>query len=212
MPFSVYIVIAVALILGFLCLWRGFTNLFATDLYKTRGFLQLLLSIIFFAIMGICLATKLSLSPYTPMPTGKPIAHIEFEVQDTDAFIYVATITRHGGIPRRYEISGDQWLMDVRTVRWSKDMNGLGFRNLFQVTGLHSSYSLPRTKRQAEPKNHQFMRHHIFDVKKIYKMLKLHLPFVEIKDTSTITGPFLDGGRYDIYFDDNGLLQAELVF
>lgn len=212
MPSTVYIIIAVALILGLLCLWRGFTNFFATDLYKTRGFLQILLSVIFFAIMAVCLAAKLSLAPYSPMPAGKPIANIQFEVQDPDAFVYVATITRQGGIPRRYEISGDQWAMDVRTIRWSKDMNELDFRNLFQVTGLHSSYSVPRNSRQAPPKDHTFMKHNIFDVKQLYKMFKQHLPFVDIKDTSTIKAAFIDGGRYDIYFDENGLLQAELVF
>lgn len=212
MPSTIYIIIAISLILGLLCLWRGFTNSFATDLYKKRGFLQIVLGLIFFAIMGVCLVTKLSLSPYSPMPAGKPIAHITFEVQDPETFTYVATITRYGGIPRRYEISGDQWTMDIRTIQWSKDMNSLGFRNLFQVTGLHSSYSVPRTGHQAEPKHHTFIKHNIFDVKQLYIMLKQHLPFVNVKDTSTVTGPFLDGGQYDIYFDDNGLLQAELVF
>lgn len=212
MPLTVYIIIFIALILALLCLWRGFTNLFATDLYKFRGIIQILLSLVFFSIMGVCLAAKLSLSPYNTMPSGKPIASVTFEEQDPETFTYVATITRFGGIPRSYTINGDQWSLDVRSIKWSKDMNSLNFRNLFQVTGLHSSYSIQRTAKQGEPKHHTFITHNIFDVKQLYTLFKQQLPFVHIKDTSTLKGPFVDGGRYDIYFDDNGLLQAELVF
>lgn len=212
MPVTTYIVIAVSFILGILLLWRGLTNLFATDLYKTRGFLQTLLSLMFFGIMAFCVAIKLSLTSYTPMPSGKPLARVQFEVQDQEAFTYVATVTRFGGIPRRYEISGDQWSLDVRSIRWSQDMNDLKFRNLFQISGLHSSYSVPRTSKQAPPKDHTFLKHKLFDIKPFYNALKQDLPFLEIKDTSTLKGPFIDGGQYDIYFDENGLLHAELIF
>lgn len=212
MPNYTYPAAIALVVLALLFLWRGMSNVLISDLHKLRGRLQLLLCLILFIAAGILIAAKVSFAPYTPLPKGKPIAHMEFEIDDQQSFSHTVTVTAFGDLPRRYKMSGDQWHMQLRVIRWSDELMGYGFVPMFQITELASSYSIAKTASQAAPNSYNLTKNKWLNIEDVYQNNRDKLHFMQVRAVASDKVPFIETASYDLYLEADGSIRTDLVF
>lgn len=205
MPSSIYIVIAASGLLGLLFLWRGLANAFNSDLYKLRGFLQLVLSLAFIGTSAILLTTAFSLSTYKHFVSEKHIGTISFEpLHEPQRFIATLSITEE--LPRRYEVRGDEWQVDARIIKWDENATRLGLKPLYQLERLSGRYRDAKQDQKAEHIVNDLVTLKGVDFFTLARRYQQFIPFVDAEYGSATYLPISTDKSYDIYLSNSGLL------
>ncbi|WP_096085864.1 multidrug transporter [Agaribacterium haliotis] len=140
---AVYIL---ALLIGGLALFASVKILkrFGWFLAWLRGTVGLLL-LVFVVLVAL---TAFDIGRFEQLLEDKPIATVSFEKLDDQ--LYRANISYYiNKLPAQYDISGDQWQIDARIVRWGAFVSALGAKpgiRLDRISGRYYSLEEERMK------------------------------------------------------------------
>jgi hypothetical protein len=135
----------------------------------------------------------------------RPVAEIVFEQRGPQTFN--ATLTQaHNGEIQMFVLSGDEWQLDARVLKWK------GWANLF---GLDAQYRLERVsgryrdieqERKAERTVYPLAENPGLDLWRMTLDNPTRLPFVDAVYGNAAYMPMSDGARYEISITQTGLV------
>lgn len=134
------------------------------------------------------------------------IANISFEQMGSRSF--EALLVDSEGNESRYPLSGDQWQLDVRMIKWA---DGVPAKPLYRMDRLGGRY-LSLEEQQSAPQSLYSLATGpgIIDAWESVGRFRLLFPFIEALRTSASYLPMVDGAIYSISLGQHGLIARPL--
>jgi hypothetical protein len=173
------------------------------------GFLLLACAALFFVV-------SLNLHTYARLTYEQPIAEIVFEGRAPQS--YRATLTRMpGGEMQIFMLSGDEWQLDARVLKWKGWANLLGLDAQYRLERVGGRYRDIEQERHAERTVYSLSENPGVDLWEMSTKYPRWLPFVDAIYGSATYMPMSEGARYRVSLTQSGLIarplnsQAELA-
>ena len=100
---------------------------------------NLLVALLLFTFARVFWPAAANLASYQPMPREGPVAQVFCE--RTGPGIYRLTLTRlHEGRMQLFEMAGDEWRLDIRTLAWRDSATRLGLAPSFRLDRLSGRF------------------------------------------------------------------------
>ena len=132
-----WILPAISGALGVMFLFAGVGRLF--KLKPVSGLLRLVFSAGFLGLGGVAALTGLNLQTYKRLTYERPVATISFAATPTEDQ-YTAALLFPGGEQNSVALSGDEWEMNARVVKFQSFSNLLGFNSVYKLDRLYGRY------------------------------------------------------------------------
>jgi len=161
-----------------------------------------LFGILLVALAAVSAMLALTLVQFLRLTTDTPVASVQIHEQTPGQFLLTAEVP---GKPERiYPLSGDQWQIDAKVVRWRLPALLAGVPPLYRFERLSGRYS-DTAREQAEPRSvHALSDWPVPDLAILKRVFPNWLPFVDVQYGSAAYMPMLDGARYRVYMDPRG--------
>ncbi len=176
-------------------------------------FLRFLLRKFFIALsiplVALFIAVGLDFSTYQALTDQQHIFKLKVKQLDENLFD-IELVT--DDYRMTYPLSGDQWQLDFRLIRFTPAVALTGLSNLYQPSRLSSRY-IDITDQQTQPLNFHSLRD--FQTIDSWKYLKRYdsvLPFIESVYGSSVYMPLADGAEYEILIGFSGLVVKSLNY
>ncbi|MFT7224419.1 MAG: hypothetical protein ACI82Z_001976 [Cellvibrionaceae bacterium] len=157
---------------------------------------------------GLLLFVALDAYSYRQLATEKSVATISFTLLSPQR--YLATFVKIDGDSQFFELSGDQWQLDSRIIKWNNSLNRMGFKTgyrLDRLSGRYLSLSDEQTKERTVYELFQSLAG--IDVWQWLKDLQMD-GLVDARYGNSTFLPMVDGGQYQISVGLSGLLARPL--
>jgi len=170
------------------------------------GCLHVLLGLCFLLAAASAGLLGSTLASYHRLDQEQHAADIEF-VRKGDR-LYSATITYPGADApaQTFELSGDEWQVDARVLKWHGMANLLGFDTLYRLERVGGRYSTiedersrPRTVHALNPPEH-------FDTWSLARQAKEWLPGIDALYGSAVFLPMAEGAQFEVRVSHSGLV------
>lgn len=127
----------ISFVLGVMLMFAGIGKLF--KLKPFSGLSRLLFSAGFLGLGGVAALTGLNLQTYKRLTFERPVATISFAATPT-AERYGATLLYPGGEQTNVTLSGNEWELNARVVKFQAFSNLLGFNSLYKLDRLYGRF------------------------------------------------------------------------
>lgn len=121
---------------------------------------------------------------------------------------YAVTIRLPDGTRREVELSGDDWQLDARVIKWNARAVVLGAPPLYQLDRISGRYRDIATEREAPRSVVALSPQREFDLWHLKQQFPRWLPWVDADYGSAAYLPLVDGGRYRVTLAAAGGLVA----
>jgi len=163
------------------------------------------------SVVGLLLAFAfggfgLTLLGYARLEAEQTIA--DLSVQQLGPQSFAVTLDRGNGEPQRFELSGDEWRLDARVVRWHPRLTMLGVPPLYRLDRLSGRYTEIDQELEGPRSAYALDRGAIPDLWALRRGHPEWLPFVDADQGSGVYLPLLDGANYRVSLDARGGLVA----
>ena len=209
MPNNIYIIMGLSALLGLLLLWRGMHNTFNSDLHKVRGLLQLVSAGTLISLSTLIFIACINLNTYKNLNQETPLASIEFEELKHEPGRFIATLSMHDGLTRRYELKGDQWQIDARIIKWGSTAIHLGLKPLYQLERLSGRYSHTDEQNAFKQTANELLISKGIDIWELAQQFKSYLPFIDASYGSATYQSMQNGLQYDIFLTNTALITKQ---
>ena len=162
------------------------------------------IGILLIALAGTSALLALSVVQFLRLTTDRPVALVELRQTAPQRFV-ASTSTEKDGT-REYELSGDQWQIDARVVRWRLPALFAGLPPLYRLDRLSGRYEDVAQERTADRSVHGLDDWEIPDLGQLKRTFPRWLPFVDVVFGSGAYMPMFDNARYRVYVDPRGAL------
>ena len=156
------------------------------------------------ALAGVTTLFALTLVQFLRLTTDVPVAQIELREVGPQRFIATASAPKIG--TRDFALSGDQWQIDARVVRWRLPALAAGVPPLYRLDRLSGRYQSVEQESEAERTAYALNPWDVPDIGELRRRLPNWLPFVDVVYGSGAYMPMFDGARYRVYVDARGAL------
>ena len=146
------------------------------------------------------------LSGYARLLADAPVA--ELAVRQLGPQRFGVRLTRADGAHASYELTGDQWQLDARVIRWSVPALLAGLPPLYRLERLSGRYQDIHQERDAPRSVHALDTRAFPDLWTLKRQHPDWLPFVDADYGSAAYLPLLDGARYTVLLNARGGLVA----
>lgn len=177
-------------------------------LRKARGGARLLLRLFgtLLVVLAISLAsTGVLLRQYGWLMEDSPAATLE--LRELAPQRYVALLSATGREPREFELTGDQWQLDARVIRWTLPGQLAGLAPVYRFERLSGRYGDPRQELALERSVHDLREG--WDFWEVKQRWFASLPIADARWGSAAYLPMLDGARYEVFVSPRGGLVAK---
>jgi hypothetical protein len=131
-------VLFLAVVFAVLAVLLGFSRWLARRRWAAVG--NLLLAMMLFGVAYSLWPAAAHLATYQPMPQEAPIAQVYSE--RTGPRAYRVTLTRlPDGQMQLFEIMGDEWRLDIRTLAWRERAASFGLRPQYRLDRLSARFT-----------------------------------------------------------------------
>ncbi|PWG62158.1 hypothetical protein [Sediminicurvatus halobius] len=156
--------------------------------------------------LGLALAAAgLNLATYQRLTAETPAATLEVTRSGPER--YHVLLERPGGaIARQYPLTGDEWQLDARILRWRGPAALLGLDTRFRLERLSGRYQDADTASRQPPSVHDLAGERGLDVWRAATGLSRWLPLVDARYGSAAYLPLADGASYTITVGRDGLI------
>lgn len=148
-----------------------------------------------------------SLQGYGRLLADAPVA--EITVRQLGPQRFAVHLARSGGEGRAFAVTGDQWQLDARVIRWSVPALLAGMPPLYRLERLSGRYQDIDQEREAGRSVHALDGRAFPDLWTLKRQNPGWLPFVEADYGSAAYLPLLDGARYTVALNARGGLVAQ---
>lgn len=128
---------AVSGLIGLMLTFAGLGKLF--KLKPFTGGLRLLFGVGFLGVAGIVSLVGLNLQTYKRLTFERPVAVLTFAAT-TDPENYSVNMLYPGGEQTTMELTGDEWELNARVVKFKAFSNLLGFDSLYRLDRVYGRY------------------------------------------------------------------------
>lgn len=146
----------------------------------------------------------LDVQTYQRLTYERPVARIEIDQKGPR--LYDLTLTPEAGIPRTYEMQGDEWRVEARVLKWKPWANVLGLDSQYRLDRLSGRYadvpselSAPRSAYDLKPPESPV------DLWQIARADE-RISFVDTLYGSGASMPMSDDGEYEVWITQDGLI------
>lgn len=168
------------------CAWHGLCSLVC------------LLAAVAVALAGLNLLT------YERLTHEQPVVKISFAQAAPQQ--YNVTLVDPSGQIRGYTLSGDEWQIDARVLKWRGLANLLGFDTAFRLERVSGRYSDLDRERTAPHTVYALHAPERIDVWSLLRTWHNYIPWVDALYGSAIYLPMADGAAYEVSVSPTGLL------
>ena len=185
-----------ALVVAFRRLFRG------RFMPATRSMFAALLLI---ALAAVLFLIATNLATYARLTHEEPVADLAFEAQGPQQFR--ATLTRApSGNVETFLLSGDEWQLDARVLKWRGWANVLGLDARYRLERVSGRYRDIEQERYAPRTVYPLATTPAIDLWAISRAKPSWLPFVDALYGSATYLPMADGARYRVTISQSGLV------
>lgn len=154
------------------------------------------------ALAGVSAMLALTLVQFLRLTTDTPVADVQIHEQAPGQFLLTAEVPGQG--ERIYPMSGDQWQIDAKVVRWRLPALLAGVPPLYTFERLSGRYSDVAREQRGPRSVHALSDWPVPDLATLKRVFPNWLPFVDVQYGSAAYMPMLDGARYRVYMDPRG--------
>ncbi len=167
---------------------------------------RLLWSLVFtlLALLGAVVGT--ALIGYQRLTSEAQVAQLEAHALGPQR--YAVTIRLPDGTQREVELSGDDWQLDARVIKWDVRAVVLGAPPLYQLDRISGRYRDIAVEREAPRSVVALSPDRLFDLWHLKQRFPHWLPWVDADYGSAAYLPLVDGGRYTVSLAAAGGLVA----
>lgn len=165
------------------------------------------LSLLFVGVLLVLVA--FDFIGYKQVLNDKPLATISFERLGAQS--YRAILVESDGRERRFDLSGDQWQLDARIVRWSNFIAAWGAKPAYRLDRLGGRYFSLEKERQNNRSVFSLMDESamVVDVWPVLLESSHWLP-IDAQYGSATYLPMEDGALYTVSLSASGLVAKPL--
>jgi len=107
---------------------------------------------------------------------------------------------------RQFEISGDDWQIDARVLKWHPYANLLGLDLQYQLERISGRF-IDINQEKSKPRNvYALSTYHRIDIWQLARRYPAWLPFVDAVYGSAAYVPLSDGATYEVFATQSGLI------
>jgi hypothetical protein len=176
--------------------------------HMSGGFFHGISALVLFLIAAIVFLISVNLRTYQRLTAEAPAGEIQFA--KVGVHHYNGVLTYPDGEVAYFPLSGDEWQIDARILKWTAVANLMGFDTAFRlerISGRYSSIederSQPRTVYELHPPGQ-------IDLWQLVHDYHRWLPWFDALYGSATYLPMADGALYDIKASPSGLLARPL--
>ena len=161
------------------------------------------------AVAAALFVISSNLHGYARLTHEEPVAEIAFETMGPQ--LYRATLTREpAGAAQSFALSGDEWQLDARVVKWRGFATLLGFDTLYRLERLSGRYRDVGQERTSPRSAHSLEAAPVLDLWALARENPRWLPFVDALYGSATYLPMAGGARYRVTISPSGLLARPM--
>jgi hypothetical protein len=168
-----------------------------------------LMGFLLLAVAGFLFVVSLNLHTYARLTHEKPVAEIVFEARGPQQFR--ATLAEvPSGEMQLFMLSGDEWQLDARVLKWRGWANLLGLDAQYRLERIGGRYRDIEQERNGERTVYPLSENPGLDLWMLSTQYPRWLPFVDAVYGSATYMPMADGARYEISITQSGLIARPM--
>lgn len=160
------------------------------------------------AIAAALGAVALNLHTYQRLTHEQPVAELAFERVAPDRFR--ATLNYPSGKRDSYTLSGDEWQLDARILKWKGLATLVGLDTQFRLERLSGRYRSIRRERKAPRTVHPLAANAGLDLWGLAQRYKRWMPWVDATYGAATYLPMADKASYGVHVTTSGLVGRPL--
>lgn len=195
-----WILPAIAGVIGLMLVFAGLGKIF--NLKPASGGARLLFGVGFLGFAGIISFAGLNLQTYRALTKEREVVTISFESTGYPDE-YVATLIYPGGDTVRHELTGDEWEIRARVIRFRPFANMLGYDSIYRLDRLTSGFE--RAEGVTEVIVRRLSEDPGLDVHRLAEARGAQLGMTTIPYGSGVYNLMEDGLAYRVFINQSGL-------
>lgn len=207
--FTTALIICLLLLIGILLLLKALLRLWQKRLLAAgvRGFG----SVICLGTALLALLLALNIHTYQRLTYEKPLARLSFSEQGPQQ--YQASLEyldnngkTAGNVQEEYLLTGDEWQLDARVLRWKPALQILGLNAMYRLERLNGRYAAVEDE-QSQPRSvYALAQERGLDIWTLTRHYRRWLNWVDAYYGSAAYLPMEDGAVYIIVINQSGLV------
>ena len=162
--------------------------------------------LVWFALALLAGGLSMSLSSYQRLIAEAPIATLA--VREVGPRSYAVRVDLPDGSHESVQVSGDEWQIDARVIKWTPRAVVLGAQPMYRVERISGRYRDVAEARTLAPSVAALGGDSIIDLWQIKHRYPAWLPFIDADYGSAAYLPLVDGGSYQVSLAAAGGLVA----
>jgi hypothetical protein len=195
-----WLVPAVLGLLGVFMMLRGLGKVFQARVIS--GGLGTLTGGLFVAVGAATALLGLNIHTYQRLTYEQPVATISFRQLGPQDF--VATLRTPDGAGTEYNLTGDQWQMDARVLKFHPWANMMGFDTVYRLDRLSGRYGKIEDERNGPRALHNLSQNPGLDIYELGKQFGGALQVVDASYGAGTYVPMVDGAEYQVSLTQGG--------
>ena len=192
---------------GLLLLALACQRLFRARFLAATG--SALMGFLLLSLAGLLFVISLNLHTYARLTHEEPVAQIVFEARGPQQ--YRATLAEvPSGEMQLFMLSGDEWQLDARVLKWQGWANLLGLDAQYRLERIGGRYRDIEQERNGERTVYALSENPGLDLWLLSTQYPRWLPFVDAVYGSATYMPMADGARYEISITQSGLITRPM--
>jgi hypothetical protein len=157
------------------------------------------------AAAAVACLVALNLRTYSRLTYEQPVLSVEFQALGPQRF--AATVNRTGSAAsQRFELAGDEWMVDARVLKWHGFANVLGLNAYYRLERISGRYRDLEQERTAARSVYSLHDEPLFDLWEFAQKHRGWIPFADGFYGSATYLPMAAGARYQVTLSQTGLL------
>ena len=203
---GISLLLVIIVLVGILLLVTGLLRLFRLKLIG--GLARISVGAVLTVVAALGVGVSLNLLTYHRLIEEQPVAIIRFESIGRDDF--GAAVTFPDGHSRKLGISGDEWQMDVRVLKWSSAATDLGLDSLYRLDRISGRYLDIEMERNEIRSVHDLSASRGLNTWQYANKYRKYLPFVDAMYGSAAYLPMADGAMFEVTLSESGLVARPM--
>lgn len=154
------------------------------------------------ALAAVSGLLALTLVQFVRLTTDVPVASVYMQQQTPQSFL-VTTLVQ-GQDEQRYPLTGDQWQIDAKVIRWKLPALLAGVPPVYAFERLSGRYEDLQQEKTSIRSVHDLSDWPVPDLAVLKRVFPDWLPFVDVQYGSAAYMPMVNEGRYQVYVDPRG--------
>lgn len=168
-----------------------------------------LMGFLLLSLAGLLFVISLNLHTYARLTHEEPVAQIVFEARGPQQ--YRATLAEvPSGEMQLFMLSGDEWQLDARVLKWEGWANLLGLDAQYRLERIGGRYRDIEQERNGQRTVYALSENPGLDLWLLSTQYPRWLPFVDAVYGSATYMPMADGARYEISITQSGLITRPM--